>query len=98
MPATFQLYFYILLAEAAGEKIGSASYYNFKQDKYVILFDEESLKKGLSREERGIDERIEEMKGLISAMKKRIDTGNFSAGPCDSCDFRNICRMKFAVR
>lgn len=98
IPASFQLYFYILLAEGAGEKINSASYYNVSKEKYVKLFDESSGKKGMSREDKGVDTRIEEMIDLVKAMKSRIDAGDFSAGNCDSCDFRNICRTRFAVR
>ncbi len=98
MPASFQLYFYILLAEGGGEKINSASYYNVSKEKYVKLFDESSGKKGMSREDKGVDTRIEEMIDLVKSMKNRIDAGDFSAGNCDSCEFRNICRTRFAVR
>ncbi len=98
IPASFQLYFYILLAEGEGEKVNSASYYNFGKEKYVKLFDESSGRKGMSREDKRIDARIEEMLNLVEAMKARIDTGDFSAGNCDSCDFRNICRTRFTVR
>lgn len=96
LPDSFQLYFYIFLAESEGTAVNAAAYYNFSKDRYVKLFDESGDGKGIDRET--LDERITEMQNHITMMKDRIDSGNFIADSCGSCEYRSICRVKFTVR
>lgn len=96
LPESFQLFFYILLAETEGKPISSASYYDFTGDRYVTVFSEQQGRKMLSRED--VTYRIEEMKECIYTMKERIEKGDFTADSCNSCSFRNICRVKYTVR
>jgi len=96
LPSSFQLFFYMFLAEAAGLDVHHVSYYNFTKDRYIDLFSEEGGKKVLSRDD--VDARIDEMILSIRKMKDRIVSGDFTVESCGSCDLRNICRKKFTVR
>ena len=96
VPESFQLFFYILLAESEGEKISRAAYYNVTKDTYVTVFSDPPEKKSLSRET--VDEISAQMKTSIRSMKEQIQSGDFSVSDCGSCSFRNICRVRYTVR
>ena len=96
VPESFQLFFYILLAESRGEKVSSASYYNVTRDRYVTVFSDPPGKHCLSRDR--VDEITEQMKTYIVNMKNRLQSGDFSREDCRSCSFRNVCRVQYTVR
>ncbi len=96
IPESFQLFFYILLAESEGIKISRAAYYNVTKDTYITVFSDPPEKKSLSR--KTVDEISAQMKIHIQKMKEKINSGDFSVTDCGSCSFRNICRVKYTVR
>jgi len=95
-PESFQLFFYIFLAESEGIPVNNAHYYDFTKNKYITVFADTPGKKVISRE--SVDTITGEMKKYITRMKDRIESGDFSVKNCDSCNLRNICRIKYTVR
>jgi len=105
LPAVSQLVFYTRLAERNGHQVAAASYYSLQEGRYTHLFiDPEApepvaagRKPRLQAEE--FFGQVERIAAAVELQARRIRSGDFTAREnCESCDFRTICRTKYALK
>lgn len=90
---SYQLPLYqLLVKEVLGAQTSIGAYYSVKNAEYVSLWTE-------SKEAEAYGQTLEEMLGYL---EQAVEAGKFMATPskehCPSCDYRSMCRRRFATR
>ncbi|MEW5817382.1 MAG: PD-(D/E)XK nuclease family protein, partial [Spirochaetota bacterium] len=98
-PSSYQIPFYVYLAELNGLSVKSASYYDIENAAYTHVFHNTAPKAWADR--RKMDELAVFLKGEIDSMVKNIREGNYQSPSaeqrCEACNFRTVCRRKFSL-
>lgn len=105
LPAVSQLAFYTHLAERNGHQVAAASYYSLQEGRYTHLFTAPDAPEPISagRKPRLQPEeffgQVERIAAAVELQARRIRSGDFTVREnCESCDFRTICRTKYALK
>ncbi len=95
---TFQVPFYLLLAEHVHGAVNEALYYDITGQKYHQVFG--GSKPWFDSAERG--DLLNQTKKAVEIMSRSIQKGSYTVpkprGSCDGCRFRAVCREKYIIR
>lgn len=94
-PTSYQVPFYLLLAEANGVDVDEAGYESVERRAYTPVFGESGY---FGEDER--DEVLNRLRRAVGRMAERVRAGDYRCDEvtCDGCAFRAFCRRKFVVQ
>jgi RecB family exonuclease len=96
-PVSFQMPFYLYLAEENGYAVSRVSYYQVDSDSYATVYGEGEKKASIYE---GNKDRVRErLLEEIGKMADGIEQGFYPLpNDCDGCGLRSVCRAKFSIR
>lgn len=94
-PSSYQIPFYLFLADENGISVDEAGYESIEKRKYTSVFGDDGY-----FDDDGLPAIRERLLDTVSRVAERITGGDYRCNEetCESCAFRSFCRRKFAVR